>query len=276
MSAPIPTGSLIALYAKPGHARGPELVADLEAWLRARGYQPLYNAAFRPAPALAVVLGGDGSMLHVAPKLAAAGTPVLAVHLGTLGFLTDTSLDDLYPSLETILAGRGAGTRRALLHVSVVRNGAILHESDVLNEAVVGKSGLARLLTIGLEIDGHSVSRYRADGVLIATPTGSTGYNFSAGGAVVHPDVAALLITPICPHALTERPLVVPASASIELTLQAGDPAFLTLDGQQGIALAAGDRMTCTQSRYALICVSAAPRYRFSPRFRPTREDTPT
>lgn len=277
MSVPelITPGALIAIYAKPGHPRVPALVNELQQWLRARGYRPRLDAPASPPPALAIALGGDGTVLHVARQLAAAPTPVLAVHLGSFGFLNETRVEDLYPSLERILAGQGRIQRRARLHVRLERQGTTAGEFEALNEAVVSKSGLARLLWLDLEVNGSALSRYRADGVLVATPTGSTGYNLSAGGSIVHPDVDALLITPICPNALSERPLLVPASAAITVTLAAGEPAFLTVDGQHGAPLAAGDRVVCTQSVHPFFCVSVEPRLRFSPYARPARADTP-
>lgn len=256
---PIAAGSLIAIYAKPGQPRLPELVQELEQWLRARGYRALRDAPASPPPALAIALGGDGTILHVAQRLAAAATPVLAVHLGSFGFLNETELEDLYSSLERVLAGGGRMQRRARLHVRLERADATVAEFEPLNEAVVGKSGLARLLTIDLAIDGQPVGISRADGLIVATPTGSTGYNLSAGGPVVHPGVEALLLTPICPNALRERPWILPAQATIALTLRAGEPAHLTLDGQQGLPLAVGDRVVCTQSEHPLQVVSAAP-----------------
>ncbi|MGH9474695.1 MAG: NAD(+)/NADH kinase [Terriglobales bacterium] len=260
MPEPTIAGARIAIYAKPGGARESALIRELEAWLRARGYEPVRDAAAQPAPALAVVLGGDGTLLHVARHLAAAATPVLAVHLGTLGFLTATALEDLYPSLETILAGGGVREHRTMLRVRLQRGGREIGVYDVLNEAVVGKAELARMVRFELAIDGQRLGSVRADGVLVATPTGSTAYNLSAGGAVAHPGVAALLLTPICPHACSQRPLLTPAGAEISITLGAdATPALLTLDGQQGVPLEPGDRVLCTQGPHALQCASAAP-----------------
>jgi len=256
----IDPGAAIALYAKPGDPRAPALVAELSAWLTARGYRPLPDATDRDRLALAVVLGGDGTMLHAARRLAPRDVPVLAVHLGTLGFLTETALDRLYTVLETILGGGGVHERRLMLRVRLERNRQVLEEFDALNEAVAGKSGLARLQPMDLEIGGQPVGRYRADGILVATPTGSTAYSFSAGGPVVHPAVEALLVTPICPHALSQRPLVVPADAEIVITVAPGaDAAQLTVDGQQGRDLVPGDRIICTRGPHTLTLALAAP-----------------
>jgi NAD+ kinase len=262
MSA-IPPGSRIALYAKPGQPQTPR-VRELAEWLERRGYAPVPDAPADPAPALAVVLGGDGSVLHAARRLAAVGTPIFAVHLGTLGFLADTAAGDLFPSLEAILAGRGHHQRRAMVRARVCRPAdgggereiAVL---DALNEVVVSKASAARIVQLDVAVGGEAVARYRADGVLVATPTGSTAYSFSAGGPVLHPALAALVITPICPHALNQRPMVVPAAAEITLHLRAAESACLTLDGQQLLTLDSGDRVLCTASPLALDLVTAAP-----------------
>ncbi len=262
----IAAGARIALYAKPGHPQAPRLAEELAGWLAARGYDPVADAPADPAPALAVVLGGDGSVLHAARRLAPAGTPIFAVHLGTLGFLAETAAGDLYPSLEAILAGRGHRQRRALVRVRVLRpaggEGSAEREVAVLyalREVVVGKASAARIVQLDLAVGGETVARYRADGVLVATPTGSTAYSFSAGGPVLHPALPALVITPVCPHALNQRPLVVPASAEVALHLRAAESACLTLDGQQVLSLEPGDRVLCMASPLALDLVTAAP-----------------
>ncbi|HUX66582.1 MAG TPA: NAD(+)/NADH kinase [Terriglobales bacterium] len=259
----IAAGAGVALYAKPGHPQAPTLLAELSGWLARRGYRPQVEAAGAPggeAPGLAIVLGGDGTMLHVAPQLAASETPVLAVHLGTLGFLTETDLADLYPTLEAVLAGGGVREWRALLRARLLRRGTEEACFDALNEVVVGKAALARVVHLDLAVNGEHVGHYRADGVLVATPTGSTAYSFSAGGTVLHPSVAGLIVTPICPHALNQRPLVVPDDAEIALTLGASaDSTYLTVDGQRGLPLQAGDQLICRRSPLRLCLVTARP-----------------
>jgi NAD+ kinase len=247
-SAPLAPGALVGLYAKPGHSDAPRLVAEISAWLQQRGFRAQLDAPADAAPALAVVLGGDGTMLYVARRLAPCGTPLLAVHLGTLGFLAETALADLVPSLEAALAGRAVEQRRAMLRACWLRAGREQARFDALNDVVVGKGSLARIVQIELAVDGESVGRYRADGVLVATPTGSTAYSFSAGGAVLHPEVGALIVTPICPHALNQRPLVVPPASEITLRLAAGEGAYLTVDGQLGEGLNVGDEIVCAAS----------------------------
>ncbi|MGH9519210.1 MAG: NAD(+)/NADH kinase, partial [Terriglobales bacterium] len=268
-SMPIPPGETVAIFVKPGHPGAPQLIQEVTGWLHQRGYQvtvaeaeggigaPL-PAAGQP-PRLAIVLGGDGTMLHAAPALARGHVPVLAVHLGTLGFMTETARHDLFPALERALAGTALTDARMMLAVRVRRGGREVASFLALNEAVVGKGALARLVQVDVWLDDHKVGRYRADGVLVATPTGSTAYSFSAGGPVVHPALPALLITPICPHALNLRSIAVGADATIRLEPAGTEPGYLTVDGQQGLQLEPGDQVLCTKSAELLQILTLQP-----------------
>jgi NAD+ kinase len=255
----IAAGAAVAIFVKPHHGQAARLADELAAWLAARGLKPRLDPPDDgDRLAMAAILGGDGTMLHVAPRLARDEVPVLAVHLGTLGFLTETARDQLYPSLEVILAGGGHRERRALARAELERDGKVIARFDALNEIVAAKSGLARMVQMDLSVDGERVAAYRADGVLVATPTGSTAYSFSAGGPVLHPRVEALLVTPICPHGLGLRPLVVPASARICIEVRgATEDPLLTVDGQHGERLRVGDRIHCTRSPLSLTLLSA-------------------
>lgn len=185
-----------------------------------------------------VVLGGDGTFLSVTRGCPTA-TPVAGVNLGTLGFLTEHSREGAFSLLDDLLAGRAIIEQRDRLRV-VVGDGAERQEFLVLNDVVINKAALARILTINVEIDGEFLSRYNADGLIFATPTGSTAYNLSAGGPIVHPGLAAMLITPICSHTLRDRPLVVPLDRRVRVWLDSVDEeVYLTLDGQQGLPLPA-------------------------------------
>jgi NAD+ kinase len=198
---------------------------------------------------LLLVLGGDGTMLAASREAAPRGIPILPVNLGGLGFLTSFTLEELYPALEEALAGRAAIDERVLLLVERTHDGSILTQQRVLNEAVVHKGTLARMIELELHIDSGFVCRYRADGLIVATPTGSTAYSMSAGGPIVHPAVEAILITPICPHTLSDRPVVVPDTSQIELRMAENtDSIFLTMDGQTGVPLQAGDRVRITRA----------------------------
>jgi NAD+ kinase len=197
---------------------------------------------------LLVVLGGDGTLLAAA-RLAERPVPILPVNLGGLGFLTSVTLEELYPILEQVLEGRNRISERVLLEVEVLREDKIVERQRALNDAVLNKGTLARMIEVDLHIDGTYVCRYRADGLIISTPTGSTAYSLAAGGPIVYPLVEAFLITPICPHMLTNRPLVVPNTSTIEVEFQAGEePVYLTLDGQVGVELTHGDRVAARKA----------------------------
>jgi NAD+ kinase len=198
---------------------------------------------------LLVVLGGDGTLLAAARFAAPRGVPILPINLGSLGFLTSFTREELYPALEQTLAGRHAVSERVLLQVELQRAGRTQQKHLALNDAVINKGALARMIDLELLIDGHFVCRYRADGLIVATPTGSTAYSLSAGGPIVHPGVESFLITPICPHTLSDRPIVVQDSARIEVALPTiGDAVFLTVDGQTGIEIQADDRIVVAKA----------------------------
>jgi NAD+ kinase len=193
---------------------------------------------------LLLVLGGDGTILATAREATPRGIPILPINMGSLGFLTSFTGEELYPALEAVLEGRTTVDERVLLQVERVHNDEVLTHQWVLNEAVVHKGTLARMIELELYIDGSFVCRYRADGLIVATPTGSTAYSMSAGGPIVHPAVESILITPICPHTLSDRPVVVPDTSLIELRVaDNSDSVFLTLDGQTGVPMAVGDRV---------------------------------
>ncbi len=203
-----------------------------------------------------IVLGGDGTLLSAARALGGQRVPILAVNLGGLGFLTSVTLDELYPLLEQVLAGKHRTSERMMLDAEVVRDGRSAERQCALNDAVANKGAVARMLDFDLSVNGDAVGRYRADGIIVATPTGSTAYSLAAGGPIVDPDLDCFIITPICPHMLTNRPLVIPGTARVELDFAAADdPVYITLDGQIGFELKANDRVAITKSskRVALI-----------------------
>jgi NAD+ kinase len=206
-----------------------------------------------------VVLGGDGTLLSVARSLA-EGVPILGVNLGSLGFLTEIGRGEMYPALVRVLDGDYAIEERPMLDVELRRNGSEA-VYRVFNDAVVTKGALARIIEMSLFVDGNLVARFRADGLIISTPTGSTAYNLSSGGPIVHPLLPVVLLTPICPHALTLRPVVVPSSATVEVRLEtAGEEVFLTLDGQEGASLAYGDTVAARRSRRSARLVKVSDR----------------
>jgi NAD+ kinase len=199
---------------------------------------------------LLIVLGGDGTLLSASRTPGSHNVPILAVNLGGLGFLTSVTLDELYPLLEQVLAGKHRTSDRMMLEAEILRGGQPVERQCALNDAVANKAALSRMLDFDVLVDGDRVGRYRADGLVVATPTGSTAYSLAAGGPIIDPDLDAFVITPICPHMLTNRPLVVPDTASIEMDFTAADePVYVTLDGQIGYQLKPQDRVRITKSK---------------------------
>ncbi|HEY6337211.1 MAG TPA: NAD(+)/NADH kinase [Candidatus Sulfotelmatobacter sp.] len=244
-----------------------QVVPGLLAWLTEHGYKVLIDegtAKYTNGPEvlsrpemssrsldLVVVLGGDGTLLSAARATAAIDVPLLGVNLGSLGFLTEVPLSSLYAMLEAIGDGRAAVEQRSLMQCELLRGDEVRGSYLVFNDAVLNKTALARLNTYDLYVDKVFVSRYRADGMIVATPTGSTAYSLSAGGPVLMPTVNGFVITPVSPHSLTHRPLVVPDSAQIDLVLRSDEElAYLSLDGQPGLDLRDGDRVRCRRSEH--------------------------
>jgi NAD+ kinase len=250
----------VAIVAKIGTPAGPRMAEEMGAWLGARGVEVLYEEKTALAvgrdgglsrsalPAdidLVIVAGGDGTLLSVARSAGPLGLPILGVNLGSMGFLTELQPDELMPGLESVLEGRFTIEKRQMLRVRPLRQGRPQSEHALLNDAVIAKSALARMITIGVRVDGEDVATYTADGLIIATPTGSTAYNLSAGGPILDHRVSAFVIAPICPHAMTNRPLVVPGSVEIEVVLRsASEAVYLTLDGQIGLPLENDDSVS--------------------------------
>ena len=261
----------VGVVAKLASREAVHTAHELAEWLRRRGLDVALDdatlrarsagdPAFHPeAPYdLVVVLGGDGTLLAVARTLAAP-VPILGVNLGNLGFLTEINRGELYPSLVQVLAGRFKTEERSLFDVELQRNGSGTVSFRVLNDAVITKSALARIIELTLRLDGHLIARFRADGLIISTPTGSTAYNLSAGGPIVSPLLPVAVLTPICPHALSLRPIVVPDTGAIEITLETQrEEVYLTLDGQEGTSLGYRDvvRISRSPSKIRLIKVS--------------------
>jgi NAD+ kinase len=257
------------VISRPRRSTLSALVPPLIRWLESRGLRVIYDeetASALPSPGevqtreqlaqhsdILLVLGGDGTLLAAARVAAPRRIPILPVNMGSLGFLTSFTVEELYPALEETLAGRSSMSERVMLQVELLRGSTVLDLQHVLNDAVVNKSTLARMIELELSIDDDFVCRYRADGLVLATPTGSTAYSLSAGGPIVHPSVEAFVITPICPHTLTDRPVVVRDSSTIEVKLaENSESVFLTLDGQKGIPMQSEDRIRITRSPQCL------------------------
>jgi NAD+ kinase len=195
-----------------------------------------------------IVLGGDGTLLSAVRATAEADAPLLGVNLGSLGFLTDVPLSSLFSMLDAIAQSRAHVEERSLMQCDLLRAEEVLGSYMAFNDVVVNKTALARLNHYDLFVDNVFVSSYRADGMIVATPTGSTAYSLSAGGPVMMPTVNAFVITPVAPHALTHRPLVVPDSSVVEILLRSEEVAYLSMDGEPGLDLRDGDRVRCRRS----------------------------
>ena len=209
-----------------------------------------------PETELIVVMGGDGTLLSVARHYGQLNVPVLGVNVGGLGFLTEVSLDELYPSMEQVLAGRYEVEDRLLLTASLFREGKLGWQENILNDVVINKGALARIIELTAWIDGEYLTTYRADGLIVSTPTGSTAYTLSAGGPIVYPTLSHIILIPICPHTLSNRPIILPDTSTVAITFaEKVFDVYLTLDGQVGQALQEGDRVEirCAPYRVKLI-----------------------
>lgn len=185
-----------------------------------------------------IVLGGDGTLLSVARLTISNGIPILGVNLGGLGFLTEVTLDELYPTLEKIIAGDFVTDERMMLMTHIHRQGERLAQSPVLNDVAINHGVVARMIILDIYVNAQFVTSLRGDGLIISTPTGSTAYSLSAGGPIIHPTVNAVILTPVCPHTLTNRPIVIPANVKIEAILRTEDEGVMvTFDGQVGFSL---------------------------------------
>jgi NAD+ kinase len=192
-----------------------------------------------------LVLGGDGTMLHAARLAAERSIPILGVNMGGLGFLTEVRLDNLYPSLERVFANDYVLDERLMLRTHIHRQGETVAQGVVLNDVVISKGTLARMIELKIAIEERFVTNLRSDGLIVSSPTGSTAYSLSAGGPIIDPAVQSLILTPVCPHTLTHRPLIVPGNVKVDLTLTSRDDgAMATLDGQVGVSITQGDTVT--------------------------------
>src|SRR6266850_1383994 len=240
----------IGIFSRPRRADITDIVRPLLEWLSKRGIRAGYDT--ETAASLRDESGGRPREL-LAREAAPRGIPVLPINLGSLGFLTSFTLGELYSALEGTLAGQLAASERVMLNASLLREGETIESQLVLNEAVITKGALARMIEIELSIDEDFVCRYRADGLIVATPTGSTAYSLSAGGPIVHPEVESIILTPICPHTLSDRPLVVGDCCNVEMRLRgAAESVYLTLDGQKGVLMQSEDRVSIIRAKERL------------------------
>jgi NAD+ kinase len=266
----------VVVVAKPGNPEGQRIAFEMSAWLRARGVAVRLDATTAEALGrkdgidietlprgtdLVIVAGGDGTLLSVARAAGPQGVAILGVNFGGLGFMTELQPEELYAALEKVVRGDFVIEEREALRVRFRRGRKVLEEYAVLNDAVVTKAALARMLVIEVRIDKELVATYTSDGLIVATPTGSTAYNLSAGGPILDPRMSAFVIAPICPHAMSYRPLVVPGRVTIEVTLRSmTEEAYLTLDGQVGFPMRQLDAIIVDRHPRAVRLVRVAKR----------------
>jgi len=272
----------VGVIAKEGLTAAAPHLAAVAGWLHARGVETVFEiksaalAGLSNEPTLArdqliaqvdllLVLGGDGTMLGTAARVGEAGlrTPILGVNFGRLGFLTEVTLEELYPELEAVLEGRSQIHERRLLHATTLRAGQPRAEHVVLNDVVVTRGEVSRVIELSVNVDDRFVTRVKADGIIIASPTGSTAYNLAASGPIVHPEVDAILITPIAPHTLANRPIVIPGSATVDvapLDTGRGLDIFSTFDGQSGHRLEATDSVRIRRAKSPVCLISSTSR----------------
>ena len=257
----------VSIIAKQGKPELGKVACEVTDWLRRHGYSVTVDGVtceFCPDcelveredivgkhPDFVVVLGGDGTLLSAARSVAAAGIPILGVNLGGLGFLTEIKQDEITTALAEVDAGRYELSLRSMIHCQVQRNGLCVAGYDALNDIVMNQRAVARITEFAVRVNGTSVATYKADGLIVSTPTGSTAYSLAAGGPILDPDVPGFVITPVAPHALTNRPLVVQDTAVIEVRVAVTrEQAYLTIDGQQGVPLEEEDVVVCRKSDF--------------------------
>ena len=257
----------VAIISKPQKEELFTLLPELILWMRAHGFQPVLDAVsgnytqeapilprhelLEAKPELIVVLGGDGTLLSAARVFAKANVPILSVNLGSLGFLTEVRLADLYSTLEGWCQDCCAIEQRAMLHAELFRDGKLHSCYEALNDVVLSKGAIARMGQFTVKLFDQVAASFRADGVIVSTPTGSTAYTLSANGPILVPDVDAMVITPVCPHLLTIRPMVVRGDSQVSVSIEGvPDQTFLTIDGQEAIQLRVGDELHCRRSEH--------------------------
>ena len=270
----------IGVLARPDLAEAGPALRELVVWLRTRGAKVLLEErtaeladgsvsgedvrSARDVAAAAdalVVLGGDGTLL-AASQAVESSVPIVGVNFGSLGFLTEITLPELFPTLLGVLDGSARSEERRMLRATVERDGQEMARGDVLNDVVVTKGALSRILELDVTVDGLFVSGFRADGLIVSSPTGSTAYNLAAGGPILHPALPAMVLTPICPHMLTNRPLVVSDQSRVEVRVSPGrqGDVHITFDGQHGLPLRGDDTVVVTRSQRTIRLVKAPAR----------------
>jgi len=256
----------VAIISKPQKPELEFILTELLDWLTRHGFTPILepdSASYiglsdqacercdlaAHEPVLVISLGGDGTLLSTARAFAQTTTPILAVNLGSLGFLTEVPLSELYDTLDAWMAGTAVIDTRSFMHARLFRDDKLLREWDALNDVVLSKGAIARMGEFAIEMDGQFVARFRADGVIVSTPTGSTAYTLAANGPILMPTVDAMVLTAICPHLLTIRPIVFPGDTEVAVVVDVvPHETYLTVDGQEAVELILNDRILCRKS----------------------------
>ena len=258
----------IGIISNPRANKLPQVLGKLLDWLASRGIEVVVDEATaalgikaegvpeKKLPRLVemvIVLGGDGTLLRVSRLPGIHQLPVLGVNLGRLGFLTEITLDELFPTLEQILAHKFVADKRLMLHTRIKRGEKVISSHTNLNDIFINKGVLARIISLETHIDGQYVNTFQGDGLIVSTPTGSTAYSLSAGGPILYPYTKALVITPICPHTLTNRPIVIPDNFRIEISLKSeNEDVYLTCDGQEAFALHHNDIVEVSKCKHSI------------------------
>lgn len=268
---------VIGLFAKIHRTDFAEQLLEIVGWLKSKGCEVytdeevvdkfnlgnLKSVARADIPALAdalVVFGGDGTMLSVARLVRGQKCPILGVNLGSLGFLTEVTLDRVYTDLQVLLDGDYRLDSRCLLEANLRSTSGETKTFQALNDIVINKAALARVISVDAYFDGQFIANFVADGMIVSTPTGSTAYSLSAGGPIIYPSLESILVTPICPHTLTNRPLIIPPDYQMRFVLRSGKAVMLTIDGQLGVAFSEGDEVVCTRSPFRVELVRPSER----------------
>jgi len=249
----------VAIVTKPKQSDVARVAGDLVEWFQRKRITASLEPQAASTADLAVVVGGDGTLLAAARLLGDRQVPIVAINYGSLGFLTEVTLDEMYPALERVVAGQFVTQQRMMMQIHVTRAGTRVADYRALNDVVINKGTLSRMIELEARVDGQYVSRFRADGLIVATPTGSTAYNLSAGGPIIFPTMSAMIVTPICSHTLTNRPLVLSETVQIEIVLRsAQDDVYVTVDGQVGLKLEMNDSLVAGKSDIAVKLIAPA------------------
>ncbi|BDG04395.1 NAD(+)/NADH kinase [Anaeromyxobacter oryzae] len=255
---PCPVPRRVGIVHKVTSAEASETALYVAQFLRSKGVEVTHDEAeIAKTSELVVVLGGDGTLIHAASVLDGRPVPILGVNMGSLGFMTEVPQSSMYQTLESVLTGRATLSERMKLRVHLHRGGSPerLLDTEVLNDVVMAKGALSRMVELDTRCSGNYVTTFKADGIIVATPTGSTAYALAANGPIVFPTMRGVIVAPICPHTLTQRPLVVPDDENIEILLVNDSEVYLTLDGQKGMKLERGDRVQVKQSYNRVLLV---------------------